>query len=30
MAVMCRGHLGAARPTAEWTPEGVMAAAIGT
>jgi hypothetical protein len=26
---MCRGTLGLARPIAEWTPELVMAAAIG-
>jgi ribose transport system ATP-binding protein len=29
LAVMCRGTLGPARPIAEWTPERVMAAAIG-
>jgi ribose transport system ATP-binding protein len=29
LAVMCRGTLGAARPISEWTPELVMAAAIG-
>jgi ribose transport system ATP-binding protein len=29
IAVMCRGVLGPARPIAEWTPELVMAAAIG-
>jgi ribose transport system ATP-binding protein len=29
LAVMCRGHLGEARPIGEWTPESVMAAAIG-
>jgi ribose transport system ATP-binding protein len=29
LAVMCRGRLGDARPIAEWTPESVMAAAIG-
>jgi ribose transport system ATP-binding protein len=29
IAVMCRGILGPARPIAEWTPELVMAAAIG-
>jgi ribose transport system ATP-binding protein len=29
IAVMSRGRLGAARPTGEWTPEGVLAAAIG-
>jgi ribose transport system ATP-binding protein len=29
IAVMCRGRLGPARPIAEWTPELVMAAAIG-
>jgi ribose transport system ATP-binding protein len=29
LAVMCRGHLSAARPVAEWTPERVLAAAIG-
>ena len=30
IAVMCRGRLGAARPTAEWTEHTLMAAAIGT
>jgi len=29
LAVMCRGVLGPARPIGEWTPERVMAAAIG-
>ena len=29
LAVMCRGRLTAARPLREWTPERVMAAAIG-
>lgn len=29
LAVMCRGRLSAARPTAEWTPESVLATAIG-
>ncbi|HTV01918.1 MAG TPA: sugar ABC transporter ATP-binding protein, partial [Luteitalea sp.] len=29
LAVMCRGQLTATRPLAEWTPESVMAAAIG-
>jgi ribose transport system ATP-binding protein len=29
IAVMCRGRLGPSRPIAEWTPELVMAAAIG-
>jgi ribose transport system ATP-binding protein len=29
LAVMCRGRLGVARPVGEWTPERVMAAAIG-
>ena len=29
LAVMCRGRLSAARPVAEWTPEAVLAAAIG-
>jgi ribose transport system ATP-binding protein len=29
LAVMTRGRLGPARPAAEWTPEGVMAAATG-
>jgi ribose transport system ATP-binding protein len=29
LAVMCRGHLSAARPIAEWTPETVLATAIG-
>ncbi|MDQ6635289.1 MAG: sugar ABC transporter ATP-binding protein [Gemmatimonadota bacterium] len=29
LAVMCRGTLGQARPITEWTPELVMAAAIG-
>jgi ribose transport system ATP-binding protein len=29
LAVMCRGRLSAARPTADWTPESVLAAAIG-
>jgi ribose transport system ATP-binding protein len=29
LAVMCRGTLGPARPIGEWTPESVMAAAIG-
>ena len=28
LAVMCRGKLSAARPIDDWTPEGVMAAAI--
>ncbi len=30
LAVMCRGRLGEARPIGEWTPELVMAAAIGS
>ncbi|MCG6920685.1 MAG: sugar ABC transporter ATP-binding protein [Acidobacteria bacterium] len=30
LAVMSRGRLGAARPVAEWTPDSVMEAAIGT
>ncbi|HET8654965.1 MAG TPA: sugar ABC transporter ATP-binding protein [Longimicrobiaceae bacterium] len=30
LAVMSRGRLSAARPTAEWTPERVLAVAIGT
>jgi ribose transport system ATP-binding protein len=29
LAVMCRGYLSSARPIAEWTPETVLAAAIG-
>jgi ribose transport system ATP-binding protein len=29
LAVMCRGRLSAARPIAEWTPESVLATAIG-
>jgi ribose transport system ATP-binding protein len=29
LAVMCRGELSVARPIAEWTPETVLAAAIG-
>jgi len=29
LAVMCRGRLSAARPIAEWTPEKVLATAIG-
>jgi ribose transport system ATP-binding protein len=29
LAVMCRGRLSAARPIAEWTPETVLATAIG-
>ncbi len=29
LAVMCRGVLSEARPLAEWTPESVLAAAIG-
>lgn len=29
IAVMCRGRLSEARPTAQWTPESVMAVAIG-
>ncbi len=29
LAVMCRGRLSAARPIAEWTPERVLATAIG-
>lgn len=29
LAVMCRGRLSSARPIAEWTPESVLAAAIG-
>ena len=29
IAVMCRGRLSEARPVAEWSPESVMAAAIG-
>jgi ribose transport system ATP-binding protein len=29
LAVMCRGRLSPARPIAEWTPETVLAAAIG-
>ncbi|MEO8622235.1 MAG: sugar ABC transporter ATP-binding protein [bacterium] len=29
IAVMCRGELSASRPIAEWTPESVLAAAIG-
>ena len=29
LAVMCRGQLSPTRPLAEWTPESVMAAAIG-
>ena len=29
LAVMCRGRLSAARPIDEWTPETVLAAAIG-
>jgi ribose transport system ATP-binding protein len=30
LAVMCRGELSAARPISEWTPETVLATAIGT
>jgi ribose transport system ATP-binding protein len=30
LAVMSRGRLGAARPVADWTPESVLEAAIGT
>jgi ribose transport system ATP-binding protein len=30
LAVMCRGRLTAVRPTGEWTPESVIAAATGT
>ena len=30
LAVMCRGRLGDARPIADWTPELVMTAAVGT
>jgi ribose transport system ATP-binding protein len=29
LAVMSRGRLSAARPIEEWTPEGVLATAIG-
>ncbi|AHG93145.1 ABC transporter related protein (plasmid) [Gemmatirosa kalamazoonensis] len=29
IAVMCRGRLSAARPVSEWTPETVLAAAVG-
>jgi len=29
LAVMCRGRLSPAKPIAEWTPETVLAAAIG-
>jgi ribose transport system ATP-binding protein len=29
LAVMCRGRLGDARPIAQWTPESVLAAAVG-
>ena len=29
LAVMCRGRLSPARPIAEWTPESVLATAIG-
>jgi ribose transport system ATP-binding protein len=29
LAVMCRGRLSAARPIADWTPESVLATAIG-
>jgi ribose transport system ATP-binding protein len=29
LAVMCRGRLGDARPIARWTPESVLAAAVG-
>ena len=29
LAVMHRGQLGTARPIAEWTPAGVLSAAIG-
>jgi ribose transport system ATP-binding protein len=29
LAVMCRGELSAARPIGEWTPESVLAVAIG-
>ena len=29
LAVMCRGQLSPARPIADWTPESVLAAAIG-
>jgi ribose transport system ATP-binding protein len=29
LAVMSRGHLSAARPIGEWTPQSVLAASIG-
>jgi ribose transport system ATP-binding protein len=29
IAVMCRGRLSEARPVADWTPESVMAVAVG-
>jgi ribose transport system ATP-binding protein len=29
IAVMCRGRLSAAKPVSEWTPESVLAVAIG-
>jgi ribose transport system ATP-binding protein len=29
LAVMCRGRLSPARPISEWTPESVLATAIG-
>src|SRR5438552_14737308 len=30
VAVMCRGHLVAARPVGDWSPEQIMAAATGS